>query len=237
LQTANTGQVNFAGINLTNEPQQLRKVLGYLPQEFGVYPNMSCFALLRHIATLKGLNKAEQDQQIPQLMALTNLTQVAKKNVATFSGGMRQRFGIAQALLGRPKIIILDEPTSGLDPRERDHLYELLVTMSKSTLVLLSTHIVEDIEDLCNHVAFLLKGQVVASDDVASLLLPLQGKIWQTQMPPQQWQDAQLLSKRFRHSQPFYRLYSAQAPTSDAQPCEVKLQDRYFFELLKQGVA
>lgn len=234
LQTADTGELLFDGIDLNEEPEQLRKILGYLPQYFGVYPHMSCYALLEHLAVLKGLPKVKRDQQIPQLLKLTNLQDVARKKVATFSGGMRQRFGIAQALLGDPKLIIMDEPTSGLDPVERERLHDALVEISKEKLVILSTHIVEDIENLCHYVAILMQGEIVANGNVKQLIAPLSGCIWQTQQLPEQSYKSSVLSKTYRFGEPTYRLYAKSSPAHDAMLVEATLQDRYFFELMRK---
>lgn len=232
LQTPDDGQIIFDGIDLRQSPDELRKILGYLPQYFGVYPHMSCQALLEHMAILKSVDKKVRAKQIASLLELTNLTDVAHKKVATFSGGMRQRFGIAQALLGNPKIIILDEPTSGLDPVERERLHSLLVEISKKNLVILSTHIVEDIENLCHHVALLIKGEVIDSADVKTLIAPLEGCIWQTHIEPELESDVKVLSKSYRFGAPSLRLYGKNKPTIDATLVEASLQDRYFFELL-----
>jgi len=232
LQTPDDGQMLFDGIDLRKSPDELRKILGYLPQYFGVYPHMSCLALLEHMAILKGVDKNTRTEQITSLLALTNLTDVAHKKVATFSGGMRQRFGIAQALLGDPKIIIMDEPTAGLDPVERERLHSLLVAISKEKLVILSTHIVEDIENLCHHVALLLKGEVIDSADVKTLISPLDSCIWQTNTESQLENGAKVLSKSYRFGQPSLRIHSRTQPTKEATLVEATLQDRYFFELL-----
>ncbi len=232
LQTPDSGQMTFDGIDCLKTPDQLRQVLGYLPQYFGVYPHMTCKALLEHMAILKGVDKALRDHQIASLLELTNLTQVANKKVATFSGGMRQRFGIAQALLGNPKIIIMDEPTAGLDPVERERLHNLLVSISKEKLVLLSTHIVEDIENLCHHVALIFNGEITDSADVKSLIAPLEGFIWQTTSEPEPGCGAKILSKSYRFGLPSFRLYSKTKPAEDATLAEASLQDRYFFELM-----
>jgi len=235
LQMPDDGQVVFDGIDLQKSPDELRKILGYLPQYFGVYPHMSCQALLEHMAILKGVDPKKSALQIVSLLELTNLTNVANKKVATFSGGMRQRFGIAQALLGDPKIIIMDEPTAGLDPVERERLHNLLVAISKEKMVILSTHIVEDIENLCHHVALLFKGQVIDNADVKTLIKPLEGCIWQTHVEPELKDGVKILSKSYRFGNPSFRLYSKTKPTEDAVLIEATLQDRYFFELLEKG--
>jgi len=232
LQSPDDGQIVFDGIDLQQNPDELRKVLGYLPQYFGVYPHMTCQALLEHMAILKGVKKTVRSEQITKLLALTNLSDVAHKKVSTFSGGMRQRFGIAQALLGDPQIIIMDEPTSGLDPVERERLHNLLVVISKEKLVILSTHIVEDIENLCHHVALMIKGEVIDNANVKTLIAPLEGCIWQTHIEPKPEKEIKVLSKSYRFGEPSFRLYSKTKPTQDATLLEATLQDRYFFELL-----
>mgnify|MGYP006167227217 CR=1 FL=1 len=230
LQQADSGQISFDDIDITAQPHELRQQLGYLPQYFGVYPHMSCIALLQHMAVLKGIHdKAEQQQQIDSLLALTNLTSVAKKPVASFSGGMRQRFGIAQALLGNPRLLIMDEPTAGLDPAERERLHALLVSISLHKLILLSTHIVEDIENLCPYVALINNGQIVESGAVQSLIAPLQGRVWQRASRPQD--ERSILSASYRYGLPVYRQLSEQQPCADAELVSATLQDRYFFEL------
>lgn len=230
LQPPNSGTIQLGDIDVLNNPMALRQRLGYLPQYFGVYPHMSCYALLQHIAVLKGINqKKQQKQQIETLLDITNLSAVAHKNVATFSGGMRQRFGIAQALLGDPKLLIMDEPTAGLDPAERERLHALLVTISKDKLILLSTHIVEDIENLCPYVALIDQGKIVESGAVQQLLSPLQYKVWQSPVRPTA--QTQILSESYRFGLPLYRLFAEQQPCAAAVPVEANLQDRYFFEL------
>tara|TARA_R110002153_G_scaffold39181_1_gene112973 strand:+ start:8205 stop:9161 length:957 start_codon:yes stop_codon:yes gene_type:complete len=236
LQTPNKGEIHFSNIDVLNNPMALRQQLGYLPQYFGVYPHMSCYALLQHMAILKGINdKAQQKQQIEALLELTNLSSVANKNVATFSGGMRQRFGIAQALLGDPNLLIMDEPTAGLDPAERERLHALLVNISKDKLILLSTHIVEDIENLCPFVALINDGEIVESGTVQSLLTPLQANVWQSSIRPTDTQH--ILSESYRFGLPVYRILAQQQPCAEAVPVEATLQDRYFYELSQQGRA
>lgn len=230
LQQPDTGQIVFSGLDTLENPHSLRQQLGYLPQHFGVYPHMSCLALLQHIAALKGIHDtAEQKLQIDALLELTNLTAVAKKHVSSFSGGMRQRFGIAQALLGNPKLLIMDEPTAGLDPTERERLHALLVSISQYKLILLSTHIVEDIENLCPFVALINQGEIIDSGAVQNLIAPLQGKVWQSAVQPN---DSTItLSASYRFGLPVYRLLSDERPCADAVLVNATLQDRYFFEL------
>ncbi|RZL15100.1 MAG: ABC transporter ATP-binding protein, partial [Pedobacter sp.] len=162
LQLADSGEITFDSIDIRKDPQEMRSKLGYLPQDFGVYPKVSAIDLLDHIAILKGLlNRNERKEQIMALLQQTNLYKVRKQSVSTFSGGMRQRFGIAQALLGDPQLIIVDEPTAGLDPQERNRFHDLLSEIGEQKVVILSTHIVEDVNDLCPEMAVLANGSVI----------------------------------------------------------------------------
>lgn len=236
LQTPDKGAIQFGNIDVLKDPMALRQQLGYLPQYFGVYPNMSCYALLQHMAILKGINdKAELKKQISALLELTNLASVANKSVATFSGGMRQRFGIAQALLGDPSLLIMDEPTAGLDPAERQRLHALLVSISQDKLILLSTHIVEDVENLCPFVALINEGQIVESGAVQNLLTHLQGRVWQSSVRPSEAHH--ILSESYRFGLPLYRIMANQQPCAEAVLVEANLQDRYFYELSQKGDA
>jgi len=236
LQSVDNGHVDFDGLDVLQHPEQMRKQLGYLPQQFGVYPNMSCIALLEHIAILKGLNKKDRKQQISELLALLNLSPFANKNVSHFSGGMKQRFGIAQALLGSPKLIILDEPTAGLDPAERESLNNLLVTISQQRLVLLSTHIVEDIENQCHFVAMINQGQLIQSGEVAALINPLYGCVWLLDtLPSELPKESLVLNKSYRYGKPSFRVYATTTPAESAIPAEATLQDSYFYELKARG--
>jgi ABC-type multidrug transport system ATPase subunit len=234
IQPPDSGDIEFNGIKVLNDPMALRKALGYLPQYFGVYPNMSCFALLKHMAVLKGVtNKAEQNKQIDSLLALTNLSHVANKKVSTFSGGMRQRFGIAQALLGDPDLVIMDEPTAGLDPSERESLHGLLIHLSQQKLVLLSTHIVEDIENLCPHVAMINKGEILQSTGVKALLDSIADKIWISSEAPSE--DFMILNQSYQYGQSRYRIYSDTQPTPQSIMAIPNLQDCYFLELKRSA--
>ena len=235
LQRPDSGEVFFNHINVLSHPQQLRTQLGYLPQSFGVYPNMSCQALLEHIAVYKGLSKRQRQHQIRDLLAITHLTEHAKRRVSQFSGGMRQRFGIAQALLGDPKLIIMDEPTAGLDPAERQSLNKLLVEISQQRLLLLSTHIVEDIESLCQQVAIIHQGSLVNRGSVTELIQPIDHQVWQSQVLPKGVKPQQILSQTFQHGLPYYRIFSPSCPHPQARQIQASLQDAYFHTINTQG--
>src|ERR1035437_1184208 len=179
LQEADSGFAMLDGLDLLKEKQEVRKVLGYLPQEFGVYPKVSAESLLDHFAILKGVaNKKERKESVEALLKQTNLWDVRKKNLGTFSGGMKQRFGIAQALLGNPKLIIVDEPTAGLDPAERNRFLNLLSSLGSDRTVILSTHIVDDVRQLCPRMAIIASGELLLEGAPSDTLAALNGKIW-----------------------------------------------------------
>ena len=179
LQKPTSGSIVFNGVNVSEDPDYIKQNLGFLPQDFGVYPKVSAYDLLEHIALLKGINnRTERKEQILNLLEKVNLSDFRKKEVHTFSGGMRQRFGIAQALLGNPKIIIVDEPTAGLDPEERNRFNSLLNDISKDVIVILSTHLVEDVRNLCSEMAIMNKGQLLRKGKPNELIAELRNKIW-----------------------------------------------------------
>ncbi|HAQ36116.1 MAG: multidrug ABC transporter ATP-binding protein [Maricaulis sp.] len=179
LQSPDSGSIDFDGIDVLKQPRTLRRQLGYLPQDFGVYPRMSARAMLNHLAILKGISSTKDRKRVVEgLLEQTNLAKVANKSVASYSGGMRQRFGIAQALIGDPKLIIVDEPTAGLDPEERNRFHNLLSEIGENVVVILSTHIVEDVSDLCPQMAIMNQGQIQAKGAPADLVAALNGKIW-----------------------------------------------------------
>jgi ABC-2 type transport system ATP-binding protein len=179
LQTPTSGSVTFDDIDVVRDPEQLRRTLGYLPQDFGVYPRVSAVDMLDHMAILKGIaNARERKTEVERLLVQTNLWDVRKKALAGFSGGMRQRFGIAQALIGAPRLIIVDEPTAGLDPEERNRFLNLLAEIGENVVVILSTHIVEDVADLCPAMAIIAGGKIVKSGAPEALMRELEGKIW-----------------------------------------------------------
>lgn len=179
LQKPTSGSIVFNGVNVSEDPDYIKQNLGFLPQDFGVYPKVSAYDLLEHIALLKGIsNRTERKKQILNLLEKVNLSDFRKKEVHTFSGGMRQRFGVAQALLGNPKIIIVDEPTAGLDPEERNRFNSLLNDISKDVIVILSTHLVEDVRNLCSEMAIMNKGQLLRKGKPNELIAELRNKIW-----------------------------------------------------------
>lgn len=179
LQTPTSGSIRFGDIDVIAQPDQLRRTLGYLPQDFGVYPRVSAWELLDHMAILKGVaNGKARKETVESLLNQVNLWAVRNKAVAGFSGGMRQRFGIAQALIGQPQLIIVDEPTAGLDPEERNRFLNLLAEIGENVVVILSTHIVEDVADLCPKMAVLAGGRIQLEGAPAELMQALQGRVW-----------------------------------------------------------
>jgi ABC-type multidrug transport system ATPase subunit len=179
LQQPTAGTIRFGDIDVLAEPQRLRRTLGYLPQDFGVYPRVSCYAMLEQLALLKGITgSSERRSVVETLLNQTNLWAVRNKSIAGFSGGMRQRFGIAQALIGNPELIIVDEPTAGLDPEERNRFLNLLAAIGDNVVVILSTHIVDDVADLCPRMAVLANGRVQLEGKPAELIASTRGKVW-----------------------------------------------------------
>jgi ABC-2 type transport system ATP-binding protein len=173
------GRIAFDGIDAAREPEKIRRLLGYLPQDFGVYPRVSAGAMLDHLAVLKGITgRGERRDAVEAMLVKTNLWAVRKKALSGFSGGMRQRFGIAQALIGSPQLLIVDEPTAGLDPEERNRFLNLLSEIGEQVVVILSTHIVEDVSDLCQRMAIIAEGRIVACGEPAALTEALDGRIW-----------------------------------------------------------
>jgi ABC-type multidrug transport system ATPase subunit len=179
LQTPNSGSIRFGDIDVIKDPEQLRRVLGYLPQDFGVYPRVSAYDMLDHMAVLKGIsNGRDRKQTVEALLNQVNLWPVRGKALAGFSGGMRQRFGIAQALIGNPELIIVDEPTAGLDPEERNRFLNLLAEVGENVVIILSTHIVEDVTDLCPRMAVLAGGKIQLEGAPVELTHALEGRVW-----------------------------------------------------------
>tara|TARA_R110002096_G_scaffold44674_4_gene120928 strand:+ start:673 stop:1560 length:888 start_codon:yes stop_codon:yes gene_type:complete len=233
LQSPDTGTIEFGDIDVLKEPRALRAQLGYLPQDFGVYPRMSARAMLNHLAVLKGLNNAkERKRVVDTLLEQTNLARHAKKSVASFSGGMRQRFGVAQALIGDPQLIIVDEPTAGLDPEERNRFHNLLSEIGENVVVILSTHIVEDVADLCPKMAIMNLGRIVAEGVPGDLVKALNGQIWRKTV-----RKDELPAHRERHDVISTRLSAGGAiihvrqdgnPGDGFEPVTPSLEDVYF---------
>ena len=237
IQLPDSGNVEFDHVDTVANPLSLRRRLGYLPQSFGAYPFASCRNMLRHMASLKGLpNDTSTARRIGELLEITNLTAHAHRAVTTFSGGMRQRFGIAQALLTDPALLILDEPTAGLDPEERLRLYNLLSRLSGDRVVLLSTHIVDDVEQLCSEIAILKGGRVVSQGRTEDIVQKLSGHIWTSSRKAPPASNAVLLSTAYLRGTPQHRYYHKSRPDEGFEPSSANLEDCYFLELQRDGV-
>ncbi len=236
LQQPDQGKVLFDGKDIHQDSQCLRSQLGYLPQDFGVYPKISAADLLDHMAILKGLtNTSERKEQVQALLQQTNLYHIRKRAVSTFSGGMRQRFGIAQALLGNPQLIIVDEPTAGLDPLERNRFYDLLNDIGRQKVVMLSTHIVEDVHDLCPEMAIMAGGQVVLQGKPNQLTQDLEGKIWsrsiQKEDLPLYTVEHQVISTRLIGGRLQVYILAADSPGNGFEAFAPGLEEVYFTAL------
>lgn len=233
LQDADTGQVQFGSIDALKHKEEIRRRLGYLPQEFGVYPKISAEDLLDYIATLKGIANSRQRQQIiAHLLELTNLTAVKKRAVATYSGGMKQRFGIAQALIGSPELVIVDEPTAGLDPEERLRFYNILSEIGDNVTVILSTHIVNDVSDLCQNFAIINKGKVLTQTTPNAATAQIRGKIWSVLIAKSDLSQLEsqykVVASKFTAGQLLVKIFSDCQPTSAFEEAEPQLEDFYF---------
>lgn len=240
LQEPDEGKIMLDDLDISQNPQDLRRQLGYLPQEFGVYPRISAFDLLEHLAVLKGiLNKAERREQIDALLNQTNLFNEQKRAVNTFSGGMKQRFGIAQALLGNPRLIIVDEPTAGLDPEERNRFHNLLSSIGEHVVVLLSTHIVEDVRDLCPQMAIMASGRIVAKGIPGELVKELDGRIWYKTVDPATVADYRtelsVITTRLFAGQTRLHVLSEENPGRGFEALKPDLKDVYFSTLFSLG--
>jgi ABC-type multidrug transport system ATPase subunit len=239
LQTPSEGTIRFGAIDAVREPEKLRATLGYLPQDFGVYPRVSAQELLDHLAVLKGITgRAERKRTVETLLQQVNLWDVRKKAVAGFSGGMRQRFGIAQALIGNPQLIIVDEPTAGLDPEERNRFNNLLAEIGQNVVVILSTHIVDDVTDLCENMAIIVGGRIVSVGRPQELLGALKGRIWRTVLDKAGVEDArkrlEVISTRLRAGRTEIHVAADSAPAAGFEPVEASLEDLYFATLSAQ---
>jgi ABC-type multidrug transport system ATPase subunit len=233
LQEADRGHATLDGIDVLKQKDEVRRVLGYLPQEFGLYPKVSAEHLLAHFATLKGIvNPTEQSDVVTALLQQTNLWDHRHKPLGGFSGGMKQRFGIAQALLGNPRLIIVDEPTAGLDPEERVRFHNLLSAIGQNIIVILSTHIVSDVSDLCGRMAIIHQGRVMVSGEPMALVAELQGRVWKKAiMAPEltaHKQEFQVVLVRLFAGKTLIHVLSDRQPGPGFEPVNPDLEDLYF---------
>jgi len=237
LQAPDSGSIQFDDIDVLKDPMSLRKQLGYLPQEFGVYPNISALELLSYFATLKGItNKKERKELVDSLLEITNLTDVRRKSVSDYSGGMKQRFGIAQMLLNKPKLIIVDEPTAGLDPAERRRFLTVLREIGQDHIVIFSTHIVEDVQELCNDMAIMNQGQILLRSSPDEAVNQLNGKVWVTRTVREEVETIQtkhqVLSSTYNNDNTMnIRAYGNEAPDASFNIATATLEDVYFVHL------
>ena len=247
LQEADAGSAvlttaDGTAIDIFRDKDALRRQLGYLPQDFGVYPKVSALDLLDHFAVLKGLTQRKQRKEIVEaLLQQVNLWDARKRKLGTYSGGMRQRFGIAQALLGNPQLVIVDEPTAGLDPEERNRFLNLLAEIGENVAVILSTHIVEDVTDLCPNMAVMNKGQVLLTGRPVDAIAALQAQVWRKQVSKAALPDYEarftVLSTRLTGGHPVIHVFSATCPEPGFEPVEPGLEDVYFQQLRLQAQA
>ncbi|MBI5220091.1 MAG: ABC transporter ATP-binding protein [Bacteroidia bacterium] len=233
LQEPDEGTIHFNSIDVLKQKDEIRKILGYLPQEFGVYPKISAETLLDHLATLKGISNAkERKELIKALLNKTNLFDSRRKNLGGYSGGMKQRFGIAQALLNNPHLIIVDEPTAGLDPAERNRFLNLLSEIGENSVVILSTHIVDDVKELCTDMAIINNGEVLMRGNPMEAIFSLEGRIWSKRIGKPQMADYKknfkVVSEKMISGKPEIHIYSETPPGEDFIPAMVDLEDVYF---------
>ncbi len=236
LQEADEGSITLGDIDVLKNKEEIRKMLGYLPQDFGTYPNMSAEDLLDHIAILKGLtSKKQRKETVKALLEQTNLYDVRKKNLGGYSGGMRQRFGIAQALLGNPKLIIVDEPTAGLDPAERNRFLNLLSEIGENVIIILSTHIVEDVKELCTNMAIINKGTVLLSGDPILSIEKIKNSIWKKFISKNELEEYQskykVISNRLVAGRMQINVFSKEPLDEGFTPAEADLENVYFLAI------
>ena len=236
LQEADSGTLMLNEIDIHKQPEKLRQVLGYLPQEFGVYPNISAQALLDHVAVLKGIvSKNERKEMVEYLLQKVNLFDKRKKAVKSFSGGMKQRVGIAQALIGNPKLIIVDEPTAGLDPGERNRFHNLLADVGEEVVVILSTHIVDDVRELCNQMAIMNLGRLVYTGSPLTVIDELKGRVWRKSVEranlSEYMANYQVISNKMVAGKPQLHVLSETNPGDGFTPVEPNLEDVFFTKI------
>lgn len=238
LQDPDSGSIRLGEIDVLRNKDAVRQVLGYLPQDFGVYPNVDALTMLDHFAALKGIAEAKQRKQVVEaLLSRVNLWDARKQKLGGYSGGMRQRFGIAQALLGNPRLIIVDEPTAGLDPEERNRFLNLLSEIGEQVVVILSTHIVEDVADLCTNMAIIAKGVVLRHGQPLATIDELRGKTWKKIIDREQLaaheRDFQVISTRLVSGRTSIHVFADTEPDASFKPVEPGLEDVYFTTLTR----
>ncbi len=236
LQEADKGTITLGNLDIFTQKNEVRQVLGYLPQQFGLYPKVTAEVLLNHFAVLKGItNKGERKDVVSALLHKTNLYTVRKQNLGGFSGGMKQRFGIAQALLSNPKLLIVDEPTAGLDPVERNRFYNILSELGENTVVILSTHIVEDVKELCTNMAVINQGQVLLKGNPLKIIENLEGKVYQKTIVKSELevykQNYQVISEKLFLGKPIISILSDTNPGDGFSPVKTDLEDVYFSQI------
>ena len=236
LQEPDSGSITLGDIDVLVQKDEVRKILGYLPQEFGVYPKVTAETLLDHLAVLKGItNKKERKGLVRALLHRTNLYQARNKNLGGFSGGMKQRFGIAQALLADPKLIIVDEPTAGLDPAERNRFHNLLGELGENTVVILSTHIVDDVKELCTDMAIIHEGEVLLKGNPIEAIENIRGKIWKKRIEKKELDDYKLnfnvISDKMFAGKPEIHIFNDSNPDGSFEEVPADLEDVYFSQI------
>jgi ABC-2 type transport system ATP-binding protein len=241
LQEPDSGSIELDGLNVLTQKNEVRKILGYLPQEFGVYAKMSALDMLHHLAILKGIvNAGERKDMVEALLQQTNLWDARKKALATYSGGMKQRFGIAQALLANPRLIIVDEPTAGLDPAERNRFLNLLSSIGRDVTVILSTHIVDDVRELCSRMAIIAAGEVLLEGSPNEALASLDGQIWSRVVATDDElraleKELHIVSTHLVGGQHEIRVFSPTSPGAAFRPAASGLEDVYFLNLSRRA--
>ena len=236
LQEADKGTISLGNLDVFTQKNEVRQVLGYLPQQFGLYPKVTADVLLNHFAVLKGItNKGERKDVVSALLHKTNLYTVRKQNLVGFSGGMKQRFGIAQALLSNPKLLIVDEPTAGLDPVERNRFYNILSELGENTVVILSTHIVEDVKELCTNMAVINQGQVLLKGNPLKIIEELEGKVYQRTIVKSELEtykeNYQVISEKLFLGKPIIHILSDTNPGDGFTPVKADIEDVYFSQI------
>ena len=233
LQEPDEGEIRLGDIDVLRQKEDVRRVLGYLPQEFGVYPKVDAETLLDHLAVLKGItNRKERKELVKSLLIKTNLYKHRDRNLGGYSGGMKQRFGIAQALISSPKLIIVDEPTAGLDPAERNRFLNLLSEIGENTVVILSTHIVDDVRELCTNMAIINQGEVLLQTNPQEAIASVEGKIWSKVIKKEELEEYKnnfsVISERLIAGSPVIHVFSDDRPDNTFNPEPADLEDVYF---------